>query len=341
MAHFLLYNLGQDNHNNNSNPMTDHRFSSSNKPFLYSPPSMSRQGEPLETSHRDSQDHKQWTMSVPHPKIIPSEPLFPGESPPLLDAQSLEVKPTINYDRKQVLVHDESSTTVSSVPANKSHTFQFIPYHAGSESNHHMVSQNKGIMKKKKKRKTKKNKIIIPMRDMIRLFSMPQQVAARKLNVSISTLKRRFYELDLPKWPANHTLQEFCLGEMNSEAVKCTYHSSSSSNNNNSSNTRSNSPVNSGMSTTNHNTLSSSDNSLHLKQNASYYSLYREPTDEEKKSLGTVLNMYDTMDEKYIDPMTMTILKEAFLENTEAANNRDGCGNSTSSDSEEEAAPKK
>jgi len=194
---------------------------------------------------------------------------------------------------------------------------------------------------KKKKRKTKKNKIIIPMRDMIRLFSMPQQVAARKLNVSISTLKRRFYELDLPKWPANHTLQEFCLGEMNSEAVKCTYHSSSSSNNNNSSNTRSNSPVNSGMSTTNHNTLSSSDNSLHLKQNASYYSLYKEPTDEEKKSLGTVLNMYDTMDEKYIDPMTMTILKEAFLENTEAANNRDGCGNSTSSDSEEEATPPK
>lgn len=154
----------------------------------------------------------------------------------------------------------------------------------------------------KKKRKTKKNKIIIPMKDMIRLFSMPQPVAARKLNVSISTLKRRFYELDMPRWPANHTLQDFCFGGMNPLVKK----SAGASN------------------VGNH----------ILRQNASYYSLYKEPTDEKKLSIATLLNLYDTYDEKHVDPMTAVILKEAFLENTDAASDNVNSPSPSDSDSD-------
>lgn len=156
---------------------------------------------------------------------------------------------------------------------------------------------------KKKKRKTKKNKIIIPMKDMIRLFSMPQPVAARKLNVSISTLKRRFYELDMPRWPANHSLQDFCFGDMNPLVKK--------------------------------NVGTKNPGNHILKQSASYYSLYKEPTNEEKLSIATLLNLYDTYDEKHVDPMTAVILREAFLENTDTASGNVSSSSPSDSDSDE------
>jgi len=158
----------------------------------------------------------------------------------------------------------------------------------------------------KKKRKTKKNKIIIPMKDMIRLFSMPQPVAAKKLNVSISTLKRRFYELDISRWPSNHTLQEFNLGEMNAVAMKGLFHRTGAA-------------------------ADLIHSSQSLKQNASYYSLYKEPSADEKKEMGTLLNLYNTVDSKHIDPMTEIILREAFLENTDASESSDEESTSTKS----------
>jgi hypothetical protein len=133
-----------------------------------------------------------------------------------------------------------------------------------------------------KKRKVKKNKILIPVQDMIRLFSMPQPIAAVKLNVSISTLKRRFYELEMEKWPANHTLEEFHLGPKNPVAMSSNYHNSHP----------------------HHQDF--------FKKNAGFYSLYKEPNSEEKMEVGTLLNAHDTADEKHIDPMTSTILNEAF-----------------------------
>jgi hypothetical protein len=51
--------------------------------------------------------------------------------------------------------------------------------------------------------KPKKNKIKIPMHDIIRYLTLPQPTAAEKLGVSISTLKRRYYELNLGRWPIN------------------------------------------------------------------------------------------------------------------------------------------
>lgn len=67
-----------------------------------------------------------------------------------------------------------------------------------------------------KKRKTKRNKIDIPLNDLIRYMTLPQSVAAKKLNVSLSTLKRRYYELVMElegsnvnsnkiKWPSMPT----------------------------------------------------------------------------------------------------------------------------------------
>lgn len=165
---------------------------------------------------------------------------------------------------------------------------------------------------------------------------MPQQVAAKKLNVSISTLKRRFYELDLPKWPANYALQEFCFGEVNSEAMKSSFHHHQPQNNN-SNNSSSESQGTTTTTSRSHSPSIDAAACIHLKQNASYYSLYREPRPEEKTRIGTIINMYDTLDAKFIDPMTSTILREAFMENTEAATQRsDGGASCSSSEGEED-----
>jgi hypothetical protein len=50
---------------------------------------------------------------------------------------------------------------------------------------------------------SKKNKISIPVHDIVRLLTVPQPIAAKALNVSVSTLKRRYYELSWGRWPAN------------------------------------------------------------------------------------------------------------------------------------------
>ncbi|KAF0981106.1 hypothetical protein FDP41_012894 [Naegleria fowleri] len=66
----------------------------------------------------------------------------------------------------------------------------------------------------RKQRKTKRNKIDIPLNELIRFMTLPQSVAAKKLNVSLSTLKRRYYELvsefegskdTKAKWPSMPT----------------------------------------------------------------------------------------------------------------------------------------
>ena len=142
-------------------------------------------------------------------------------------------------------------------------------------------SQN-GI--KKQSKAHKKNKILISIGEMIPLFPLPQVVASQKLNVSLSTLKRRFSELEMDKWPANYTIDEFQFGRRNTVAVRSQFHR-----------------VNTKL----------------LKKNSGYYCMYKEPTMEQKGYLGTLLNEYDTADEKHIDPMTRSILREAFLENTQ------------------------
>ncbi len=70
---------------------------------------------------------------------------------------------------------------------------------------------NKHIQVKTCKRKYIKSnsfKREIPKRniskvDIIRTMALPQKVAARLLNVSLSTLKRRYYELGWGRWPIN------------------------------------------------------------------------------------------------------------------------------------------
>src|SRR3989338_3125777 len=52
------------------------------------------------------------------------------------------------------------------------------------------------------KRKNKKSSYIkIPVHDIVRVMTLPQPIAAQTLGVSISTLKRRFYELQFGRWP--------------------------------------------------------------------------------------------------------------------------------------------
>lgn len=54
----------------------------------------------------------------------------------------------------------------------------------------------------KKYQKVKKE-IKIPVHDILRVMAYPQPIAAKILNVSISTLKRRYYKLNFGRWPIN------------------------------------------------------------------------------------------------------------------------------------------
>lgn len=53
------------------------------------------------------------------------------------------------------------------------------------------------------KAKVKKQKKEIPVHDILRVMAYPQPIASKILNVSISTLKRRYYELNFGRWPIN------------------------------------------------------------------------------------------------------------------------------------------
>ncbi len=65
-----------------------------------------------------------------------------------------------------------------------------------------------GISRSRVNKQPKKNKIIIPVTQLISLMTLPQPTAARKLGVSISTLKRRFYELSWGRWPVSSSGDE-------------------------------------------------------------------------------------------------------------------------------------
>jgi hypothetical protein len=74
---------------------------------------------------------------------------------------------------------------------------------AKCESKKLVRSVKKSKTKKSTTKKTKSNKIKIPVYDIIRHMTIPQPMAAEQLGVSISTLKRRYYELDWGRWPIN------------------------------------------------------------------------------------------------------------------------------------------
>ncbi len=179
-----------------------------------------------------------------------------------------------------------------------------------------------------RKRKTKKNKIIIPFRDMIRLLTLPQPIAAKKLKISVSTLKRRYYELDMSRWPANYLLQDDvnCEPMPNPVALQSSFHQECYSticqlhglsnhqqqrfhqNNNNSS------------SSSCGNSSDDSSSSAQSLSNPGIVSLYKEPTQKQKEHMGTVLNLYDVHDAKYIDHVTSMVLCCAFQAHLEEKN---------------------
>lgn len=70
-----------------------------------------------------------------------------------------------------------------------------------------------------RKVKSKKNKIDIPTYEIIRCLCLKQDIAADKLGVSISTLKRRYYELKLGRWPIDSSHQPDSPCSKNKEDV--------------------------------------------------------------------------------------------------------------------------
>lgn len=60
----------------------------------------------------------------------------------------------------------------------------------------------KGTQCSIKKKKTRcEKKIKIPAHELVRMMMFPQPLAAEMLSVSISTLKRRYYEIGMKRWP--------------------------------------------------------------------------------------------------------------------------------------------
>lgn len=188
-----------------------------------------------------------------------------------------------------------------------------------------------------RKRKTKKNKIIIPFRDMIRLLTLPQPIAAKKLKISVSTLKRRYYELDMGRWPANYLLQDDvnCEPMPNPVALQSSFHQECYSticqlhglsnhqqqrfHQNNSNNNNSNTSCSSSSSSCG-NSSDDSSSSVQSLSNPGVVSLYKEPTQKQKEHMGTVLNLYDVHDAKYIDHVTSMVLCCAFQAHLEEKN---------------------
>lgn len=84
---------------------------------------------------------------------------------------------------------------------------ELIPYKSTTQlpivEDKHVRSVKNNKSKKGITKKAKANKIKIPVHDIIRYMTIPQPMAAEQLGVSISTLKRRYYELDWGRWPIN------------------------------------------------------------------------------------------------------------------------------------------
>ena len=155
-------------------------------------------------------------------------------------------------------------------------------------------------------RKTKKNKIRIPLSEMIRYFAMPQHVAAKKLNVSVSTLKRRFYELCIHRWPSHYMIHDHHQYTVNLAALNSFFYRRG----------------------TGAKVIQSS--SATIRSNSPHYmSSGSEPEVCEKGDVGTILNLFDTEDEKFIDPMTSCILSHAFAQH---------CGGHSATRSSEESS---
>lgn len=68
------------------------------------------------------------------------------------------------------------------------------------EEDHEDISAKRGIQKKRRGGKPKKE---LTRDQIVACFHLPQHLAAKKLQVSLSTLKRRFYEMNfgLKRWP--------------------------------------------------------------------------------------------------------------------------------------------
>ncbi len=155
-------------------------------------------------------------------------------------------------------------------------------------------------------RKTKKNKIRIPLSEMIRYFAMPQHIAAKKLNVSVSTLKRRFYELCIHRWPSHYMIHDHHQYTVNLAALNSLFYRCG----------------------TGAKVIQSS--SATIRSNSPHYlASGSEPEVCEKGDVGTILNLFDTEDEKFIDPMTSCILAHAFAQH---------CGGHSATRSSEESS---
>ncbi|KAL0476930.1 RKD2 [Acrasis kona] len=89
---------------------------------------------------------------------------------------------------------------------------------SGSGSNQYeKYVKNKN--KADKSKATSKGKIELSIPDIIRCMTFPQPIAAIMLDVSVSTLKRRFYELQCGRWPIHSNNSEHGIEYLGSQNI--------------------------------------------------------------------------------------------------------------------------
>jgi hypothetical protein len=111
------------------------------------------------------------------------------------------------YRQRRTVVHE---------PSSPERQLKATKFHEMTRIENTWFRKSSGTSRSRVSKQPKKNKIIIPIPALISLMTLPQPTAAKKLGVSISTLKRRFYELSWGRWPVSS------VGEEEPEIFDCT-----------------------------------------------------------------------------------------------------------------------
>ncbi|KAG2373422.1 hypothetical protein C9374_012161 [Naegleria lovaniensis] len=110
--------------------------------------------------------------------------------------------PLSNQDSDKSKTWKTSSNQKTNSPRRNSSPKSVSPRAASPNTN----SSSSGIKKQHKsntlsQKGSSKSKISLSASDLIRVMALPQSMAAKELGVSLSTLKRRFYDLKMGRWP--------------------------------------------------------------------------------------------------------------------------------------------
>ncbi|EFC41902.1 predicted protein [Naegleria gruberi] len=201
------------------------------------------------------QDHHHFEMTTSTTSTTSNSTHLKNISPPSPAAIRVMCQPTSTVHESKSTIHSPISSSSSQHDDSDS---SFSPSSNSSSSTHdqshrqsrkNSITSTSSISKPNKTKKSsinkkhakitsssthkskytpdskKKSKIKIPVFELIRVMALPQSTAANCLGVSLSTLKRRYYELGIGRWPGQcgSITQDIDLDVPTSEKSKLSY----------------------------------------------------------------------------------------------------------------------